>query len=405
MKSAAYQATDHKIAVELATDDAGSWKEHTAELEQTLVMTFKTVVPSGPTSHSEEHYPQKDKVSSSVIVNQVSVILGNETRSFNPTVVSSGADTKLLGARKATLVYDPNGGNGGTVTQSLPEETGHKLETSEVPTHENVNGMPVLFYGWTLEKDHKIYIDGESKPETVATVNLTENQTVTVYAVYSFDRNEDGIPDVDQRILTLGFDANGGAGNPSPIIKSATGGLAATFDIPPQEPTRKYYTFLGWSEDENATEAKYKYDAPKKANRDITITKDTCLYAVWEENPVYTLYFNGNGGANVPAAQSARSDNGVAEMTITRQIPTRSGRTFVGWSVQRYGTAAFDPGEDVRLTGGDVTLFAVWERNGSSSGRAPKTGDESNVPLYVVLAVGSAAAAYAVVQVLKKRRK
>ena len=166
---------------------------------------------------------------------------------------------------------------------------------------------------------------------------------------------------------------------------------------------RKYYTFLGWSKDENATEGEYKYNAERKAKRDITIAQDTCLYAVWQENPIYTLYFNGNGGTNVPNAVSARSDNGVAELTIPTQKPTRTGRTFVGWATERYGAAAFDPGEKVKLTGGDVTLFAVWERN-SSSGVGPRTGDESNTALYVVLVMGSVVAIGLIVWFLKKRK-
>ena len=404
VKSATYNEVNHAVAVELATDDAGTWKDHTEELEQMLVMTFKAVVPSGPTAHSDQYYPQKDKVSSSAKVDEISVILGQETRSFNPTEVRSSKDTKLLGPRRATLIYDPVEGTGGPGTQSLPAEADHALETSNVPAHKNVNGIPVLFYGWTLETDNIIYSDGASKPETVSRITLEENETVRVYAVYSYDRNNDGIPDVDQKLLTLGFDANGGTGAPDQMIKAAFAGIGASFDIPEKEPTRKYYTFLGWSEDENASEGKYKHDAPRKIDQDITITKDTCLYAIWKENPIYTLYFNGNGGSNVPAAQSARSDNGVAELTITSQIPTRSGRTFAGWSTQRYGTAEFDPGESVRLTGGDVTLYAVWERNGSSGGYAPKTGDESNVPMYAVLAIGSVIAASMLACSLRKRR-
>ena len=78
----------------------------------------------------------------------------------------------------------------------------------------------------------------------------------------------------------------------------------------------------------------------------------------------------------------------------------------MGWATERYGAAAFDPGEDVRLTGGDVTLYAVWERNSRwSTDGAPKTGDESNVGLYAALAIGSAGVLFALFRVLKKRKK
>ena len=33
VKSATYNEVNHAVAVELATDDAGTWKDHTEELE------------------------------------------------------------------------------------------------------------------------------------------------------------------------------------------------------------------------------------------------------------------------------------------------------------------------------------------------------------------------------------
>ena len=48
---------------------------------------------------------------------------------------------------------------------------------------------------------------------------------------------------------------------------------------------------------------------------------------------------------------------------------------------------------------------AILGASGSSSGYAPKTGDEGNVPLYAVSAVGSAAAVFFLSRTLKKRRK
>lgn len=396
-----YDESIHTIEIEIDIDDMDS-------LNQILSLKLNTVLPTAsfPASITTEN----NKLNSNAEVKSIIFAYQGGSSPSSISGVKASAETELLD-NYATLTYVPNGGEGGPGTRKLAPQEKYVLDMINVPTHKSsfINGqeIKVVFCGWKTSPDSKIYSmgDKEKLQGRKDVVDLTAGEETKVYAVYSYDENNDGEPDVDQKFLILDFDANGGTGVPAQMIKVAVAEIAASFDIPEKEPTRKYYTFLGWSEDVDATEAEYKYDAPKKADRDITITKDTVLYAVWEENPVYTLYFNGNGGTNVPAAQSARSDNGVAEMTITRQIPTRSGRTFVGWSVQRYGTAAFDPGEDVRLTGGDVTLFAVWERNGSSSGRAPKTGDESNVPLYVVLAVGSAVAAYGIIHVLKKRRK
>ncbi len=403
--SATYDSTTSTVNISLnANQDSLTGTENLASLlSNPLNLTVKTIILSNP-------YPpqNKESVTGTLTVNKITFSTENENMPVSSTPEAKTAITKLLDDSKtATLVYDPNGGTDGPGEQILPAETNHKLETSDVPTHADIYGSEILFYCWTATEkttyyDHKTKL---SESEKLKSVDLVAGNTVRVYAAYSYDRNEDGIPDAEQNLLTLGFDGN--AKNvtnvPGPITQTARPLGTAEFDIPEQEPVRKYYTFLGWSEDENATEASYKYDAPKAADRDITISKDTLLYAVWEANPVYTLYFDGNGGTNVPASQSAPSDNGVANLTITKQIPSRTGRTFVGWATQRYGTAAFDPGEAVKLRGGDVTLYAVWERNSSWSGRAPKTGDEGNVPLYVLLAIAGAGGAYAVYRVLKKR--
>ena len=404
IKSALYDNINRTVTVSLSTESVTDWKSHTEELKKELTLTLSTVVL--PNTEAETYPYQKASVSSNAKVNSISFTFGEESRSLAPSQAEQTAVTKLLDQKTVTLVYDPNTGTGGPGTQKCAPETSHPLDQTPAPTHAAANGKPVIFCGWTIERDQKIYADGDTAPDTRTTVDLQPNDTeVHVYAVYSYDRNNDGIPDVQQKLLTLGYDANGGSGAPGPETKAAVAGLEATFDISQKEPARKYYTFLGWSKDENATEGEYKFNAERKTKRDITITQDTCLYAVWQENPVYTLYFNGNGGTNVPGSVSARSDNGVAEMTIPNQKPTRTGRTFVGWATERYGSAAFDPGERVKLTGGDVTLFAVWVRNGSSSGYAPKTGDEGNVPLYAVSAVGSAAAVFFLSRTLKKRRK
>ena len=393
--NAAYSG--HKIQIELKPGE--NWLANLQELKNTLELSLRTILPANS-------YAVGETLTSSASVTEMTFSYGEESRTLTPSETTVSAETKLMGAKRATLIYDPNGGTGGPGEQLLPAEVNHVLETANVPTHADANGKAVLFLGWTTEKDHKIYADGDAVPDTVTTVTLEDYQTVVVYAVYSYDRNGDGIPDVNQKLIMLGFDANGGKGAPDPMTQAARTLGTAEFAIPEQEPSRPYYTFLGWNEDENATEGKYKHDAARAADRDITIREDTVLYAVWEENPIYTLYFNGNGGTNVPAPQSARSENGVAELTITNQIPTRSGRTFVGWATERYGAAAFDPGEDVRLSGGDVTLYAVWERNSRwSTDGAPKTGDESNVALYAALAIGSAGVLFALFRVLKKRKK
>lgn len=76
----------------------------------------------------------------------------------------------------------------------------------------------------------------------------------------------------------------------------------------------------------------------------------------------YTLSYNANGGSGAPSSQTG---TGVGSYTfpISNAKPTRSGYTFLGWSLSSTATAAsYQPGGSITLTADD-TLYAVWEIN------------------------------------------
>ena len=147
---------------------------------------------------------------------------------------------------------------------------------------------------------------------------------------------------------------------------------------------------------------------------------DTTLYAVWKQNPTYTLYYNANGGSNAPAAQSGIADeNDSVELTITSGVPTRNGYSFLGWGVSRNGNPAYYAGNNVKISGGNVTLYAIWQKTGGGGysgggggggggNTSPKTGDEAPVALYAALAVISlgavGAGAWLILRNQKKKR-
>lgn len=76
----------------------------------------------------------------------------------------------------------------------------------------------------------------------------------------------------------------------------------------------------------------------------------------------YTLSYNANLGSGAPASQTG---TGVGSYTfpISSTKPTRSGYTFLGWSLSSTATSAsYQPGGSITLTADD-TLYAVWEIN------------------------------------------
>lgn len=379
------------LKFELADD----WKNHVSELGESFTFTCVGRLPV--TSFTEQDF--NDFLVSRGKVDSLSFNIGGKTKDYATGIVEKEAKTKLLPVPTVTLVYDANGGEGAPASKLVSAQTGYVLDTETVPTHADANGKPVVFIGWSETQDKTLYSRKDTAPATVTTLDIGIADVMrTVYAVYGYDENEDGVADVTQRLVELSFDANGGSGAPAPILAAAKADVGVSIDIPEQEPTLKYHTFQGWSKDAKATEAEYKYNSSKKSQQDILVTKDTVLYAVWKENPTYTLYYNANGGSGAPAAQSGVSDeNDTVTLTITFGVPTRNGYTFLGWAVSRNGAAAYYAGNNVKIKGGNVTLYAAWQKGsssynnggsgGGSSSGAPKTGDEAPVALYAALAV------------------
>ena len=106
------------------------------------------------------------------------------------------------------LTYDANGGTiDGKETYtvsdiSAAEAKDYSLSKEIVPTHSN---DAVVFAGWTLtDTGEKIYSVEDAKngsvPAAVEAVDLTENDTV--YALWSYDEDNDGTPDINEIIVT-----------------------------------------------------------------------------------------------------------------------------------------------------------------------------------------------------------
>lgn len=152
--------------------------------------------------------------------------------------------------------------------------------------------------------------------------------------------------DWEEGSYTLSYNANGGSG--APAMQSG----AKTYTIPATKPVRSDYMFLGWSLTQGAVSPSFF------AGNTFTVTDNTTLYAVWQKNPTYTLYYNANGGSGAPASQS-----GASTYTVSSTQPTKDGSTFLGWSRNPSATSAeYQPGSTISLTA-DTTLYAVWRTN------------------------------------------
>lgn len=245
----------------------------------------------------------------------------------NGQVVST---CKLCGYTKTsaqtyTISYNANGGSNVPASQTKVHGVTLTL-SSTVPYRTNYE-----FVGWSASSSATTatYTAGES---------YTGNVSVTLFAVWKYK----------PATYTVSYDANGGTGAPGRQTKT----YGVTLTLTTLIPTRRNYSFVGWSKDRNATSASYTAGGSYTDNADVT------LYAVWRYDPeTYSIRYNANGGTGAPANQS--KTYGVP-LTLSAVKPTRAGYEFLGWATSRNATTSeYAPGE--RYTDEEsVTFYAVW---------------------------------------------
>ena len=126
-------------------------------------------------------------------------------------------DGNLNISAKYKLTYDANGGkingkdtfvvNGIALADAKSYTLGQEENPAYAdPEHDAANGKTVLFAGWTTDVDAtgKIYSVEDAKngsvPAAVNAVDLNKNNTV--YALWSYDEDNDGTPDINEIIVT-----------------------------------------------------------------------------------------------------------------------------------------------------------------------------------------------------------
>ena len=122
------------------------------------------------------------------------------------------------------------------------------------------------------------------------------------------------------------------------------------------------YQFAVWAENGD-TNVQYP------ANVRYTLSGDTVMYAVWNEDakPIaYTVVYdaNGNGVQNLPLPAAVQYDQ---QLQVPFIIPERAGFTFVGWNTRADGEGTvFLPGETVKnlttINLCEVRLYAQWQQ-------------------------------------------
>lgn len=128
------------------------------------------------------------------------------------------------------------------------------------------------------------------------------------------------------------------------------------------------YNFEGWATSEEGSVI-YQPGDTYTQNSNLT------LYAQWTTSiaikpqsgtTVYSIIYDANGGSNAPDHSSAVKA-GIT-IALSTKKPTRSGYTFLGWSLDKNDNVSdYQPGDRYTVNGA-TTLYAVWKKQSSGGG-------------------------------------
>ena len=174
------------------------------------------------------------------------------------------------------------------------------------------------------------------------------------------------------------------------------------------------WTFTGWDADSRTIEG------------DDVIFTGTWKYTADEPtSPAYTVDYDANGGSGSHADENLASGSDYKILTLPGTGITRDGYTFKGWNTKADGSGtSYAPGDTITITE-DMTLYAQWEKTSSGStttpgktgsgttspGKSgtttssPKTGDTSNMTLWIPLLFVSLAGVISLLVAARRRKQ
>lgn len=126
-------------------------------------------------------------------------------------------------------------------------------------------------------------------------------------------------------------------------------------------PVREGYEFLGWNTYSAAEKANKNYSAGNEVNESMT------LYAIWKkkDSSTYSVVYRPNTTDTVSNMPEGVTKSVNESITISDNVPTRNGYTFLGWSSVSGATTV----ESKYKAGStyndkkDLILYAVWKKN------------------------------------------
>ena len=317
-----------------------------------------------------------------------SVTSANAFTYVAPVTITYDTNTATSGSpSRSSDLYTPNSGGYALPTVGTMVKTGHTFSgwttvfdsTTALTSPYNPSTSKTLYAIWTA-RDYTITYNANGATSGSApsaslntygsSVNLADNSggsalVRTGYTpagwiingvVYNFNANgafnmpaENLIAYANWQINTYSvtYDKNGSA-DATPATQSginANGTVTLAAGV-----TKASYAFVGWEENGVTYAAGATY---RIGSADVT------MVAKWI--PIYTVSYNlnGTGATGTVPIDVLKSDGDT--LTVTSNVPTRSGYTFGGWVDQSGGAHA--SGSTYTINSSNYLLYGVWTAN------------------------------------------
>ena len=207
----------------------------------------------------------------------------------------------------------------------------------------------------------------------------------TAYDIYVVAEDDENSPNTVTHAIkldvtttqtyTVTYDINSGTGtipaDNTNYLEGATVVLADKTGF-----NKTHYTFSGWSLTQGGSAI--------EGNMFTMGTSNQILYAVWTENPKYSVTYNPNGGGGTVPVDSTLYYSGDvvrvatgSAISVTGSALTLANHSFGGWSTAVNGGAV---GSTYTMGDSDITFYAVWIEDGKYTVIYDANGGTGQVP-------------------------
>ncbi len=365
------------------------------------------------------------------------ILSANDTA---PTIVASpytvNADTILYAAwgydtdgdgnpdvteDKRTVTYNANGGTFGsdeTKTETVPAQPSYRLNTTAEfkPTHADDNSTKVAFVGWSETQHSDIYgLDDNYDDSILADTVDVSSEDKTVYAVWGYDTNGDGKPDVQDESYGITASVDGGNGSITPPTRYVIAGTDAEFTITPDtnyalDTVTIVKQDVGGSTVETKTYPNDgEHNIPGYTSGTLTLSDVRSDYAITVTFAVdadkdgtpdkydRTLTYDANGGYFGSEGTTEKTETGLNDgdrhtlKSTDEYHPSHADQDghkvlFIGWTTDTsaqnkvYKRGDTPPKTSTRLTiSGDMTVYAVWGLDSDDDSTPDVTEDDHHI--------------------------